>query len=197
MYNALETIDYTTGPYISTETIQHHKSVLGHEKLKGEKDDESALSEMQRVLEKDGYMILNVTNRYALMKILSWPYIWLTKQRLSRAMLSIFKRRILGRGELSWLPDIRTHSPGKFDKKLSERGFEKIRHNYFGFSPLPSPFCPLFGGICGPMGRWMENLTRGPFGFLGGGYIVIARNSLDRNAPVISDKLPSRRDGSS
>jgi len=141
-----------------------------------QQDDEKALSEMQRILKKDSHVILNVTNRYSPMLILSQPYSWLKKQAAARAILDLLKQRILGRGRITPLPSRRIHSPRKFDKKLSELGLEKTGHNYFHFSPLPSPLCPLFGSICSPMGRWMEKLTGGPFGFLGGGYIVIARN---------------------
>ncbi|MDA1129133.1 MAG: class I SAM-dependent methyltransferase [Chloroflexi bacterium] len=140
-----------------------------------QKDDENSLGEMRRVLKPDGYMILNVTNRYSPIRILSAPYTWMTKQSIGRSVLNVLKTRVLGRGQLSSLPAIRSHSSRAFDKKLSNFGFEKVNYNYFAFSPLPSPLCPLFGRICGPMGRWMEKLTRSPLGFLGGGYIVIAR----------------------
>ena len=138
--------------------------------------DDKALGEMQRVLKKDRYVVLNVTNRYSPMRVLSEQYTWLVNWGPGRAILDFLKQRILGREQITPTPRRRTHSPRKFDRGLSEIGFEKIGHNYFAFSPLPSPLCPLFGHICGPVGSWMETLTSGPFGFLGGGYIVIARN---------------------
>lgn len=141
-----------------------------------QQDDDKSLSEMRRVLKSDGYFIANVTNRYSPMVILGWPYSWLISQHISRTILSVLKEKILGRGRITPNPSRRTHSPREFDKNLAEIGLEKFSHHYFAFSPLPSPFCPLFGHICGPMGRWMENLTNSPLGFLGGGYIVMAKN---------------------
>lgn len=144
--------------------------------LEYQRDDERSLSEMQRVLKRDGYLILNVTNRYSPNRVLGLPYDWSKQWGPSRAALGFMKSRVFGKGSINPLPDHRVHSPGKFDRKLSESGFEKLSHNYFHFSPLPSPFNSVFGFIAGPIGAQMEKLTRGPLGFLGGGYIVMARN---------------------
>jgi ubiquinone/menaquinone biosynthesis C-methylase UbiE len=144
--------------------------------LEYQRDDEKSLSEMKRVLKKDGYLILNVTNKNCPNRIMGFPYDWSKQWGPSAALLGFIKSRLLGRGPINPLPDHRSHSPGKFDQQLSRSGFEKVCHNYFGFGPLPSPFNSLFGIIASPIAVRMEKLTRGPLGFLGGGYIVIARN---------------------
>ena len=144
--------------------------------LEYQKDDDRSLSEMQRVLKTDGCLILNVTNKFSPIRVLGMPYNWSKQWGPSRAVLGFMKSRVLGRGSVNPLPDHRAHSPGKFDRKLAESGFEKLSHNYFHFSPVPAPFSVLFIFISSPVGAWMEKLTRGPLGFLGGGYIVLTRN---------------------
>jgi len=141
-----------------------------------QKDDDRALSEMNRVLRVSGYLILNVTNRYSYTQCLSAPYAWLKRHSASRRALSFLKNNVLQRGILHDLPDHRTHSPFRFDKKLSDFGFRKIRHNYFHFSPLPAPLDSLLPSLCGPVGKCMERkLTNSCWGILGGGYLVMAQ----------------------
>lgn len=140
------------------------------------KDDEKALAELQRVLKKDSYLIVNITNKYCPMGILSRPYTWLKSQPLGTAILNFLKERILRRGQITRIPSRRTHSPRKFNKTLTGMGLIIVSHNYFEFTPLPSPFTELLGHIIDPIGARMENFTRSPLGFLGGGYIVMARN---------------------
>lgn len=141
-----------------------------------QKDDEKALAEFQRVLKTDRYLIVNVTNKYSPMVILGRPYTWLKSQPIGTAIFNFLKERILRRGQISQIPSRRTHSPRKFNRSLTEMGLKIVSHNYFGFSPLPSPFSELLIRVCEPVGAWMENLTSSPFGFLGGGYLVLTRN---------------------
>ena len=144
--------------------------------LEYQKEDQQSLSEMHRVLKNDGYLILNVTNRFCPNRIMGLPYQWSKKWGPTRAVLDFMKSRVLRKGSTNPLPFFRAHSPGKFDHTLSEAGFEKLYHNYFHFSPLPPPFGALFGIITSPISTLMEKLTRSPLGFLGGGYIVIAKS---------------------
>ena len=143
--------------------------------LEYQKEDQQSLHEMHRVLKNDGYLILNVTNRFCPNRIMGLPYQWSKKWGPTRAVLDFMKSRVLGKGPTNPLPFFRAHSPGKFNHTLSEAGFRKLYHNYFHFSPLPPPFSALFGIIISPISTLMEKLTQSPIGFLGGGYIVIAQ----------------------
>lgn len=143
--------------------------------LEYQREDEKSLSEMHRVLKDGGYLILNVTNKFCPNRILGMPYLWSKKWGLTRAILDFMKSQVLRKGPTNPLPFFRAHSPKAFDRTLAAAGFKKIGHNYFHFSPVPPPFSALFGVIVSPISNLMEKLSRSPFGFLGGGYIIIAK----------------------
>jgi ubiquinone/menaquinone biosynthesis C-methylase UbiE len=141
-----------------------------------QKDDAASLAEMRRVLRDGGYLILNVTNRYALLNAVDGGYRWLKKHQASHQVLDFLKSRVLGRGKLNPVPDRRTHSPWRFRSVLVASGFRPVRHNYFHFSPVPTPLDSVLPGLFGPFGQRMEVLTRSPIApLLGGGYLVMAR----------------------
>lgn len=144
-----------------------------------QRDDEKSLLEMKRVVKPGGYIILNVTNKYAYINVLDGLYRWLKKQRQTKAGLNFVKQRVLRKTNLRVLPDRRTHSPWRFDKVLEAHHLKKIRHNFFHFSPLPTPFDSVFSVICRPIGMHMESLTNSAIArFLAGGYLVVARKEL-------------------
>ena len=136
-------------------------------------EDARALSEMRRVLKKDGYLILNVTNRTSYLTYSEELYLWMKRQPFAKRMLNLAKEGILRQGAVSDFPWRRVHSPRQFDRELATLGLRKIKHNYFRFSPLPVPFDSLLRFLCGPAGRYMERLTESPIGFIGGGYLVL------------------------
>ena len=141
--------------------------------LEYQKQDGKALSEMRRVLKKGGYLILNVTNRTSYVTYSEELYLWMKRQPFVKRMLNLAKGGVLRQGAVSDFPWRRVHSPRKFDRELAARGFRKVKHNYFRFSPLPVPFDSLLRSVCGPGGRYMERLTESPIGFIGGGYLVL------------------------
>lgn len=138
-------------------------------------DDDVALAELKRVLKPGGHLILNVTNRYSYLTISENVYIGFKKLPGVRSAVSVVRGWIHGDRRVTDIPDHRVHSPGRFDEKLAEHGFRKVAHNFFRFSPLPVPLNSLFPSVCRSVGQWMERFTRGPLGYLGGGYIVLAR----------------------
>lgn len=138
-----------------------------------QQEDTKSLSEMSRVLKKGGFLILNVTNKNSYVTMSEQLYLWLKRQYVTKKVVDFAKGSVLGKGSASDFPFRRIHSPRRFDRTLADFGFRKIRHNYFRFSPLPVPFDSVFGSICEPMGKRMEQLTAGPFGFIGGGYLVL------------------------
>jgi hypothetical protein len=128
---------------------------------------------MGRVLKSRGYLILNVTNRFAYIGILEELYRWAKSGRVGWAVLSFIKQQLLRREELHRFPDRRTHSPFQFDRVLKEHGFEKITHNYFHFSPLPTPLDSVLGPACSRIGKLMERFTVSRLAtLLGGGYLA-------------------------
>jgi ubiquinone/menaquinone biosynthesis C-methylase UbiE len=139
--------------------------------------DAQSLREMNRVLRPGGYMVLNVSNRYAYPGVLVVGYLWAKRHDATRSVLRLVKGKVLKRGdELSEYPDRRTHSPAAFDRELLEFGFRKVDHRYFHFSPVPVPLDALAPNVLKPVGKWMERFTDRPAGrWLGGGYIVIAQ----------------------
>jgi ubiquinone/menaquinone biosynthesis C-methylase UbiE len=154
-----------------------------------QKDDKKAFLEVNRVLKKDGFLILNITNRYSYIKILDGIYTRIKKNNATRRMLDFIKNRLLRKGkvrELPTIPDKRVHSPKVFDEQIEAYGFQKISHNYFHFSLLPKPLDSIFPFINEPISKKMEALTNSRFDIFGGGYIVIARKIAN------IDDLPPR-----
>ena len=125
-----------------------------------QKDDEAALVEMNRLLKKGGFLIANVTNKYAYLRLLDSM-----RERLGLGK----KTHAVG------IPDKRMHAPKVFDQEIAAFGFEKTSHNYFHFCLLPKPLDSIFRFINEPVAKKMEALTNSRFGMLGGGYLVIAR----------------------
>jgi ubiquinone/menaquinone biosynthesis C-methylase UbiE len=140
-------------------------------------DDDVALAEMKRVLKPGGYMILNVTNKYSYLTISDNLYTGFKNLPGARSAVSVVRGWIHGDSRVTDIPDHRIHSPRQFDRKLAEYGFKKIAHNFFRFSPLPTPLNSLFPSLCCSVGQWMERFSRGPLGYLGGGYLVLARKA--------------------
>lgn len=144
-----------------------------------QKDDRASLLEMHRVLKPNGLMILNVTNRRAYVTALESLFVRFKRNRVSRAFLETIKSSVLRQGKIKdrqFHPDRRTHVPTMFDRQVADAGFEKVSHNYFHFSLLPKPFDHLLGRINSSVANKMEALlTRSRVGFLGGGYLILAR----------------------
>jgi ubiquinone/menaquinone biosynthesis C-methylase UbiE len=140
-------------------------------------DDDVALKEMRRVLKPGGHLILNVTNKYSYLTISD--NVWIAFKRLPgvRALVGTVRKGMLGDSRITDVPEHRTHSPRRFDRKLEEHGFKKVVHNYFRFNPFPTPIGSFFPSMSLSVGQKMEGLTRGPLGFFGGGYLVLARRN--------------------
>ena len=139
-----------------------------------QQDDHKALSEMKRVLGSGGYLILNVTNRYADIGTFEGLYRWSKKWGATRRVVGFVKERVLRKGKLHNFPDRRTHSPLQFNRTFAKYGFQKVSHNYFHFSLLPTPLDSVFSTVCKPVGKWMERFTVSRIAILlAGGYLAM------------------------
>jgi ubiquinone/menaquinone biosynthesis C-methylase UbiE len=138
-------------------------------------NDEEWISEIKRVLRSDGYLIINVTNKYSIRKWTSGLVDKMKSSKILLNMMNILKDRIMGKGKIHLFPfKPRLHSPREFDGYLHQNGFTKINHNYFDFAVLPAPFDTLFDFITIPIKKFLERYTRKNMVFNGTGYIVKA-----------------------
>ncbi|MDD3860586.1 MAG: class I SAM-dependent methyltransferase [Bacteroidales bacterium] len=137
------------------------------------KDDIIWMKEIKRVLKPDGYLIINVTNKYSVRKWTSGFVEKLKSIKVIFNFMNFIKVKVLHKGKIHYFPfKPRVHSPSKFDKYLINNGFEKITHNYFDFAVLPSPFDTLFGFITTPIKKHLEKYSEKNMKFNGTGYIV-------------------------
>lgn len=139
-------------------------------------DDVKWLKEINRVLKKDGHLIINVTNKYSVRRWTAGMVEGLKKVKPMKKMMDFTKSKILGRGKLHHFPfKPRVHSPKGFDRFLVEKGYEKISHNYFDFSFFPSPIDTLLSPVTLSMKRGMERYSTRKMVLNGTGYIVSAK----------------------
>ncbi|MDD2387860.1 MAG: class I SAM-dependent methyltransferase [Bacteroidales bacterium] len=138
------------------------------------KDDVTWLSEIKRTLKTNGYLIINVTNKYSVRR---WTTSIIEKIKSSKffyGIMNFFKETILRKGKLHHFPfKPRVHSPNKFDKYMTENNFKKIKHNYFDFAICPAPTDTIFSFISIPLRKYMEKFSERNMIFNGTGYIVL------------------------
>jgi len=140
------------------------------------KDDIVWMNEIKRVLRPDGYLIVNITNKYSVRKWTSGCVEKLKSFKPFLNFMNFIKMKILRKGKVHYFPfKPRLHSPSKFDKYLIKNGFEKITHNYFDFAIFPSPFDTLFGFITTPVKKSLERYSERNMKFNGTGYIVCVK----------------------
>lgn len=140
------------------------------------KDDIIWMKEIKRVLKPEGYLIVNVTNKYSVRKWTSGLVDKLKSVKLFLNWMNFIKVKILHKGKIHYFPfKPRLHSPSKFDKYLFDNGFKKITHNYFDFAVLPSPCDTIFGFITTPIKKYLERYSEKNMKLNGTGYIVCAK----------------------
>jgi len=139
-------------------------------------DDVHWLKEINRVLKKDGHLIINVTNKYSVRRWTAGVVESMKQVKPMKKMMDFTKDKILRRGKLHHFPfKPRVHSPKGFDRFLEEKGYEKISHNYFDFSLFPSPLDTLLSPVTLPVKRGMERFSTRKMVLNGTGYIVSAK----------------------
>lgn len=139
-------------------------------------DDVKWMREIQRTTKPGGYLIVNVTNKYAIRKWTSQPLERLKKWKPLYNLMDNFKQKVLRKGKLHHFPFTpRVHSPKGFDRYLADHGFTKLSHNYFDFSIFPAPFDTLLGFVTTPIKKSLERHSRKKMVLSGTGYIVAAQ----------------------
>jgi ubiquinone/menaquinone biosynthesis C-methylase UbiE len=142
------------------------------------KDDKGWLSEINRTLKKDGYLIINITNKYAVRRWTSSIIERIKSNHIIFKMMNNLKEKVLKKGKLHYFPfKPRTHSPKGFDQFMHQKGFQKIRHNYFDFAFLPAPIDTLFSFMTTPLRKYMEKFSQRNMVLNGTGYIVLFKKT--------------------
>jgi len=139
------------------------------------KDDIRVLADMYRVLKPGGYLVLPVTSALSPINYLDFLIEILKRQDWFRNTLNVVLGKV-GLGPI--LPrhfKVRKHVPAAFRNSLQQARFTLLDSVYFYFLPLPRPFDKVLPKLCPQIGAKMEPLGRTPLGFLGEGYLVLAR----------------------
>jgi ubiquinone/menaquinone biosynthesis C-methylase UbiE len=138
-------------------------------------NDEQPLAELSRVLRPGGHLLYPITNAWS-------PVLY------ADALVEAIKRRpsLLGAFNRWWErlgnPPIRarhfrvrTQSPARTRRLLSELALELTDARYFHFLPLPRPLDRMFPRMSKSVGRRMDRLARTPLAPLAEGYLLVAR----------------------
>lgn len=141
-------------------------------------NDERALAEFWRVLKPGGHLVLPVTNGASPALAVDGVV-----ERLKRVdwLLRAFNRAWSRDGRQPVRPRrfaVRTHRTADFLHSVQAAGFEVVRSSYFHFLPWPRPLDQLLPNLTDRIGTRMESLNGTPFGFLGEGFVVLARKPL-------------------
>jgi ubiquinone/menaquinone biosynthesis C-methylase UbiE len=143
-------------------------------------EDQKALRELNRVLRKNGTLIITVRNKACPAKILDSLLDAVKQSPTGRKAVRATKKALnMDQGQVRPYISYRKHYPWKLDKNLAQFGFIKEDFRYFHFYPFFAPLDKLFTKIFVSMGLRMERLTNTSLGFLGSGYIVKARKIKD------------------
>ncbi len=138
------------------------------------KTDDTALSEFHRVLKKDGFLILSVTNSLSPIGILEGLIEWIKRNDFTRGLcnqlLSAMGRTPVRAREF----EVRKHHPANFDKAIERNGFSIIKSGYFYMLPWPHPFDRIFPNASSLLGNKIESISNSRFGWLSEGYYVVA-----------------------
>ncbi|HVN95533.1 MAG TPA: class I SAM-dependent methyltransferase [Syntrophorhabdaceae bacterium] len=145
------------------------------------KEDSKSLGELNRILRKDGELILTVRNAACGARVFDSLTNIPKSSNLGRSLIKPIKRLTSRDGKKEMDPYIpyRKHTPWKLDKKLATFGFVKQGFHYFHFYPFFVPFDKVFPKTFISLGLRMERFSQKRLGILASGYIVKARKVRD------------------
>ena len=140
--------------------------------------DDKALTEMWRILKKNGTLIVTVRNKICPLRIIDIFTDTIKESKLGLSTLNKIKKLLRGKTtpESVYTP-YRKHYPWELDSNLKQFGLIKENFRYFHFYPFFVPFDKLFPSFFIKAGLRMEKLAASPLGWLASGYIVKAKKS--------------------
>ena len=138
------------------------------------KTDDIAIKEFNRVLKKDGILVLSVTNSLSPIGILEGIIEAVKRNTLLREscnkLLVAMGRTPVRAREF----EVRKHRPSNFDLAIKRNGFAIKKSGYFYMLPWPHPFDRLFPTISSRIGKKIEFISKSKLGWLAEGYYVVA-----------------------
>lgn len=137
-------------------------------------DDKLWMQEIKRTLKDGGYLIINITNKYAVRSWTLGVFNRLKQSKLVFNTMNFIKEKILGRRRLDYFPfSRRTASPSSFDKLLANNGLKKITHNYFDFSLMPYPIDTILDFAILSLRHSLEKYSKRNMVLSGTGYLAM------------------------
>ena len=123
--------------------------------------DSKFLSEMNRILKSDGFLILNITNKYGYPTSLNGIFSSIKKNKLLIPFFDFLRKKTAGSNyginNLNFEP--RKHNIKDFRNSVNSFGFEIIADKYVGFQLFPAPISTVFEKISLPVDKSLENLN--------------------------------------
>ena len=136
-------------------------------------EDKILLNEINRLLKKNGILIINVTNKYGYSTCLNSISFYFKQNFFYKFLKTkIFK---LNYGVVDFKS--RKHCINKFKKELNDCSFSIIHEKYIGFTLLPSPFLTLFNFITYKIDIKLEKLSNSFLRYLGASCIVLCKKN--------------------
>ena len=134
-------------------------------------NDAILMKEINRLLKRNGYLIINVSNKYGYTTCLNT----LTYHFKQNFIFRFIKSRLfnLSYGVVNF--HTRKHSIIKFKKMLKELNFSIEKEKYIGFTLLPSPFLTLFSFITKNIDKKLENLSNSRLKYFGTSFVVFCK----------------------
>ena len=134
-------------------------------------NDHILLEEINRILKKNGHLIINVSNKFGYSTCLN-SLSYILKQnflfRFIKNKLFKFKYGIVNFS-------VRKHNISDFKKTLSNYNFKIFEEKYIGFSLLPAPFLTLFNNLTKSIDLKLEELSKSKLKIFGSSYIVLCK----------------------
>lgn len=136
--------------------------------------DDLLLSELTRVTQPRGWVLIAVTNRYSYNLMFEKLIGWLRRSRITVRLISYAKRKLRG-GEFKPREFVmRRHSTSQFLRNLEQHGLEVVESRYWGMNFLPYPLNYLCGRGLNRFANRMYGRSRLLRG-MGEGFIVLCR----------------------
>ena len=134
-------------------------------------EDHILFDEINRVVKKDGYLVINVTNKYGYSSILNYFFHPLKQNKLFKFIKkNLFNYKY---DVIEYLT--RKHNIKSFKKTLKNNNFKIEEEKYIGFTILPAPFSSFFNFLTKKIDLKLEGLSNTKLKIMGASYIVLCK----------------------